>query len=58
MNQRQRSESKGRRRGDWRIREEIKIIDIAKGVKKRPTATGSAHNRVTNTSGLTGYFPV
>lgn len=35
MNQRQRSESKGRRKGDWRIREEIKIINIAKGVKKR-----------------------
>lgn len=34
MNQRQRSESKGRRRGDWRIREEIKTINVAKGVRK------------------------
>lgn len=57
MNQRQRSESKGRRRGDWRIREEIKTINIAKGVKKRQTATGSADNRLTNTSWFDWRFP-
>jgi hypothetical protein len=57
MNQRQRSESKGRRRGDWRMREEIKIINIAKGVKKRQTAIGSADNRVTNTSWFDWLFP-
>lgn len=43
------AESKGRGNGDqggWGG--EIKIINIAKGVKERQTATGGAGNRVTN----------
>ena len=39
------------------MREEIKIINIAKGVKKRQTAIGSADNRVTNTSWFDWLFP-
>ena len=58
MNQRQRSESKGRRRGDWRIREEIKTINVAKGVRKGKLPLAVPITGWLTHPGLTGDFPV